>query len=101
VIYYFLKEIKYYALDEATAREVTRRFKERIYDIRPDESPAEVLVELAEREFGLRRLDIPEPYQDAVVQRFDRWSDSRAGRDGAHSERIERGEAAHDGIHLR
>ncbi|MEJ2150372.1 MAG: LeuA family protein [Chloroflexota bacterium] len=101
VIYYFLKEIKYYSIDEATAREVTRRFKERIYDIQPDESPAEVLVELAESEFGLRRLDIPAPYQDAVVQRFDRWSDSRAGRDGAHKEQIERGEAAHDGIHLR
>jgi homocitrate synthase len=91
VIFYFLKEIKYYAIDEPTARDVTRLFKESIYDIQPDESPAEVLVELAEREFGLERRDIPAPYQDAVVQRFDRWS----------KERIEREEAAQDGIHLR
>jgi homocitrate synthase len=70
-VYYFLKEIKYFQVDEATAREIARVFKARVYDINPDESPAEILVNLAEREFKLNRLDIPEPYRDAVVQRLD------------------------------
>lgn len=71
VIYYFLKEIKYYQLDEATAKEISRVFKERVYDIGPDESPAQVLIEIAEKEFGLSRLEIPEPYRSSVVQRLD------------------------------
>jgi homocitrate synthase len=71
VIYYFLKEIKYYQLDEATAREISRVFKERVYEIGPDESPAQVLIAIAEKEFGLSRLEIPEPYRSSVVQRLD------------------------------
>ncbi len=71
VIYYFLKEIKYYQLDEATAKEISRVFKERVYDIGPDESPAEILIGIAEKEFGLSRLEIPEPYRSSVVQRLD------------------------------
>jgi homocitrate synthase len=71
VIYYFLKEIKYYQLDEATAKEISRIFKERVYDIGPDESPGQVLMEIAEQEFGLSRLEIPEPYRSSVVQRLD------------------------------
>jgi homocitrate synthase len=70
-IYYFLKEIKYFQVDEATAKEIARAFKARVYDISPDESPAQILVDLAEKEFELSRLDIPEPYRDAVVQRLD------------------------------
>lgn len=70
-IYYFLKEIKYFQVDEATAKEIARAFKARVYDVSPDESPAQILVDLAEKEFELSRLDIPEPYRDAVVQRLD------------------------------
>lgn len=95
VIYYFLKEIKYYPVDEATARQIAARFKESIYEIGADESPADVLVNLAEGEFGLRRLDIPAPYQDAVVQRFDRWSGQPARQNGRRAE-----EAPH-GMHVR
>ena len=71
VIHYFLKEIQYFRLDEQTAREIARAFKERVYDIGPDESPAQVLIDVAEKEFKLKRREIPEPYRDAVVQRFD------------------------------
>jgi homocitrate synthase len=71
VIYYFLKEIKYFELDEGTARRIARAFKARVYDRAPDHSPTRVLVELAEGEFGLRRKEIPPRYQDAVVQRMD------------------------------
>ncbi len=71
VIYYFLKEIKYYQLDEATAKEISRVFKERVYDIGPDGSPAQILIDIAEKEFGLSRLEIPEPYRSSVVQRLD------------------------------
>jgi len=74
-IYYFLREIKYFQIDEATAREITAVFKERVYDIGPDTSPARVLVEIAEKEFKLKRLEIPAPYRDAVLQRLDTRSE--------------------------
>ena len=70
-VYYFLKEIKYYQLDEETAREISRVFKERVYGIGPDESPAEILTSIAESEFHLTQIEIPEPYRDTVVQRLD------------------------------
>jgi homocitrate synthase len=71
VIYYFLKEIKYFQMDVPTAKEICRVFKERVYGIGPDESPAEILIDIAEKEFELSRLKIPEPYRDTVVQRLD------------------------------
>jgi len=71
MIYYFLKEIKYFEIDRATAKEIAKVFKARVYDSGPDESPAQVVMDIAEREFKLSRLDIPEPYRDAVVQRLD------------------------------
>jgi homocitrate synthase len=70
-IYYFLKEIKYFQVDEATAKEIARVFKARVYDISPDESPAQILMNIVEKEFKLKRLDIPEPYREAVVQCLD------------------------------
>jgi homocitrate synthase len=83
VIYYFLKEIKYFQVDQATAKEIAQVFKERVYDINPDESPAQILMGIAEKEFKLSRLDIPEPYRDAVVQRLDAQSDiARVGARG-------------------
>jgi homocitrate synthase len=71
VIYYFLKEIKYFQLDEATAKEITRVFKERVYDMCSAESPAQILIGIAEQEFKLSRIEIPEPYRDVVIQRLD------------------------------
>jgi homocitrate synthase len=71
VIYYFLKEIKYFQIDEATAKEITKVFKERVYDMCSAESPAQILLDIAEREFKLSRIEIPEPYRDLVIQRLD------------------------------
>ena len=75
MIYYFLKEIKYFEIDRVTAKEIAKVFKARVYDIGPDESPAQVVVDIAEGEFKLSRLDIPEPYRDTVVQRLDAQSE--------------------------
>jgi len=58
-------------VDEPTAKEISRVFKERVYSIGPDESPAQILIDIAEKEFKLSRLEIPEPYRDTVVQRLD------------------------------
>jgi len=71
VIYYFLKEIKYFELDETTAKEITAAFKARIDDLGPEVSPVQVLMNIAEKDFGLSRLPIPEQYKDTVVQRMD------------------------------
>jgi homocitrate synthase len=71
MIHYFLKEIKYYNLDEATARQIAAVFKERAYHIEPHESLTRILIDIAEKEFGLSRIAIPEPFKDSILQRMD------------------------------
>ncbi len=70
IIHYFLKEIRYLQLDEDTARQIARVFKERVYGIQPDESPEELLTAIAEREFGLVRAQLPLA-ASPIVQRLD------------------------------
>ncbi|NLF00320.1 MAG: pyruvate carboxyltransferase [Anaerolineales bacterium] len=76
-IYYYLKEIRYYEIDEQTARRIAQAFKARVYAIQPEQSPAEILIDLAEHEFGLKQLEIPTLYRDVVIQRLD---DERASQ---------------------
>lgn len=71
IIHYFLKEIKYYDISEDTSRQVARVFKERVYSLGPNDSPAEILVNIAEDEFGLSHRAIPERFQGSIVQRLD------------------------------
>lgn len=70
-IHYFLKEINYFRLDEATARDITARFKERVYQIDADQSPAELLLSLATEEYKLPKLLLPESARKRIVQRLD------------------------------
>jgi homocitrate synthase len=69
-VYYFLKEIHYYHLNEATARDITKVFKQRVYEA-GGRIPSKVLIDIAEKEFGLQRDESSESYMDAVVQRMD------------------------------
>jgi len=70
IIHYFLKEIRYFQVDEATARQIAAMFKERVYSLAPGESPEELLVTIAEKEFGLAQLHLP-PAATRIVQRLD------------------------------
>lgn len=70
IIHYFLKEIRYYQLDEGTAREIAAVYKQRVYQLAPDVPPDQVLVDIAEKEFGLARLALPET-RNPIVQRLD------------------------------
>ncbi len=70
IIHYFLKEIRYFEIDEATAKEVATVFKRRVYQLSPDISPEEVLIEIAEKQFGLARLNLPK-VAPSIVQRLD------------------------------
>ncbi len=70
IIHYFLKEIRYFQVDEATARQVAALFKERVYSLAPGESPEQLLVTIAEKEFGLAQLHLP-PAATPIVQRLD------------------------------
>jgi len=73
VIHYFLKEIRYYQLDEATAKDITALFKERVYQ---SKAPAEeVLIKIAEEDFKLSRLEVPESTQIKLIQRLDSLPD--------------------------
>ncbi len=76
-IHYFLKEIRYYQLDEATAKEIAQVFKERVYQLAPDASPEQVLINIAEKEFGLARLELPETARAQIVQRLDSPASAR------------------------
>ena len=71
IIHYFLKEIKYFNLDEGTARQIAAVFKERIYNLGPNDSPAAILIDIAENEFGLSRIAVPERFKDNILQRMD------------------------------
>jgi len=68
VIHYYLHEIKGYQVGETMAKRIAAAFKERIYHIKPNESPGEILLELAEHEFGLHRISVPKRFKDSIVQ---------------------------------
>lgn len=68
IVHYFLKEICGFELDEATARAIATCFKERIYAIAPGDSPADLLIQIAQQEFGLRTIQVPEQFRQAVAQ---------------------------------
>ncbi len=70
-IHYFLKEINYFRLDESTARDITARFKERVYQIDADQSPAQLLLNIATEEYRLPKLLLPESARKRIVQRLD------------------------------
>ncbi len=77
VIHYFLKEIKGFRLDEQTARRIAKVFKERVYSMGEGVSPADLLMEIAEKEFRLERIQVPEGFQGRVLQMMDRRSAPR------------------------
>lgn len=77
IIHYFLKEIKGYNLGEGTARQIAAIFKERVYNIGPDDSPTEILIDIAENEFGLSHISVPERFKDNIVQNMTEQSAAR------------------------
>lgn len=81
IVHYFLKEIKGYNLDEGTARQIAGAFKERVYNIGPNDSPTEILIDIAENQFGLSHITVPERFKDNILQRLD--ADQQAEADSA------------------
>ncbi|GIK41894.1 MAG: homocitrate synthase [Chloroflexota bacterium] len=71
IVHYFLKEIKGYNLDEGTARQIATAFKDRVYNIGPQDSPTQILIEIAENQFGLSHISVPERFKDNILQRMD------------------------------
>lgn len=80
IIHYFLKEIKYYNVGEGTARQIAAVFKERVYSMGPHDSPAEILIDIAENEFGLSYISVPERVRGNIVQRWDETSHSQPAK---------------------
>ncbi len=72
MVHYFLKEIKGFLLDEAQSKAIAARFKERVYQLEPGQSPSDFLVQLAGTDFGLSRIATPEPFRDTIVQNMHR-----------------------------
>lgn len=90
MIYYFLKEIKYYNLGEGTARKIAKVFKERVYNLGPDDSPTQILTDIAENEFGLSRLSAPERVRGNIVQHMGPQTPSPVGQEPAADPAAER-----------
>jgi homocitrate synthase len=71
MIHYFLKEIKGYNIGEGTARQIAAVFKERVYNLGPNDSPTQILLDIAENEFGLSYIAVPERFKASILQRMD------------------------------
>ena len=78
VIHYFLHEICGFDVDAGTAKLIAAAYKKRVYSLGTGESPARVLIDIAEREYGLEAVSVPEQYRGAVQQNM---TDSRTGGD--------------------
>ena len=96
IIHYFLKEIKYYNLDEGTARQIAAVFKERVYKIGPDDSPTEVLIDIAENEFGLSHLAVPRQFEGHILQRLDEQAQADPDQSASDS-----GDTRREGVSLK
>ena len=68
VIHYFLKEILGFDIDETTAKAIAASFKKQVYNIPFGESPSELLIQLAEQEFGLKLIKVPEQFRGKIEQ---------------------------------
>jgi homocitrate synthase len=68
VIHYFLKEICGFDIDENTAKAIAASFKKQVYSIPFGESPSAMLIKLAEQEFGLKLINVPEQFRGAIAQ---------------------------------
>jgi homocitrate synthase len=88
IIHYFLKEIKGYNLDEGIARQIAGVFKERVYNIGPHDSPTAILIDIAENQFGLSHITVPERFKDNILQRMD--ADEQARLEPAAQPQAER-----------
>ncbi len=72
VVHYFLKEINYFDIDEATARDVTTHFKNSSNRLNGDISAADLLLTIAEDEFHLKRAATAPNEAPEIVQRMDK-----------------------------
>jgi len=68
VVHYYLKEIKGFNVGEGLAKKIAALFKERVYRLGPNQSPGELLLDLAENEFGLHRISHPARFKDTIMQ---------------------------------
>ena len=68
VIHYFLKEICGFDIDETQAKSIAATFKKQVYNIPFGASPSALLIEIAEGEYGLKPINVPEQFRGAIAQ---------------------------------
>jgi len=68
VIHYFLKEICGFDIDENGAKSIAASFKKQVYSIPFGASPSALLIEIAEKEYGLKPINVPEQFRGAIAQ---------------------------------
>jgi homocitrate synthase len=89
VVHYFLKEIKGYHLEEETARQIAAVFKERVYNLTEQDSPTQILVNIAEQEFGLSQTVAPAQFQGSIVQMMNEMNEQSINGEGNPAARRE------------
>jgi homocitrate synthase len=85
VIHYFLHEICGYDVSDEVAKAIAATYKKRVYGISNGTSPAGLLIEIAEKEFGLHAINVPEEFRNKVVQRMTDPDDQGTSDIGAVS----------------
>ncbi len=68
VIHYFLKEICGFDIDESGAKSIATSFKKQVYGIPFGASPAALLIDIAEKEYGLKPINVPEQFRGTIAQ---------------------------------
>jgi homocitrate synthase len=68
-IYYYLKEIKNLKIDEETAKEITKIFKNKVAKEKK-KKPEEVLAEITKK-YSLAKVELPPEYEKKRVEKLD------------------------------
>lgn len=79
IVHYFLKDICGYGPDESSAKAIAARFKQRANELDRSRSPAGLLIEIAENEFGLKSQDVPEQFRNRIQQNLTDTSFEEVG----------------------
>ena len=75
IIHYFLKEICGFTIDEAVGKQIAADFKQRAYQLGPEMSPANLLIDIAVSDYGLQPINVPDQFRNALEQNL---TDTRA-----------------------
>jgi len=70
-IFYYLKEVENFLIDEAQAKEIVAKFKKRSGEMGPKCHPEKLLLEIV-AEYGLSKVVVPEKYRERRMENLEK-----------------------------